>query len=132
MHSLNSFKQEKFAFLSVPGKLTQFMAPDLVAVVLYNASSARFDEEWTRVLRAIEIQDCPAIVIAEEKDIERVKSKRPEEYRMVHFIEKPVRIPELIRALEGIASQPANDWSPGSRRFSLAEAALRNRRVARN
>ncbi len=128
LHSLNSFKQDKFSFQAMPGKQALSMAQDLVAVTLYNASSVRFDEDWTRVLRATEIQDCPAVVIAEAKDIERARARNPERYRTVHFIEKPLRIPELIRVLEKV-SRPSvtNTRAPARRRFPLAATALRKR-----
>lgn len=131
-HSLNSFKQDKFRFLSLPGKLTQFLREELVAVLLYNASAERFEEEWAKALRATEVQDCHAVVIADLKDIEKVKAKNPEGYRLVHFMEKPVRIPDLVRVLDGISKpvEKAERLRPRERRFSLAEVALRKRENA--
>src|SRR5690606_4120913 len=38
-HSLKSFKQTQFEFLSLPGKVSPFMSNDLYAVLLYNVSS---------------------------------------------------------------------------------------------
>jgi UDP-GlcNAc:undecaprenyl-phosphate GlcNAc-1-phosphate transferase len=131
-HSLQSFKQAKFEFLAIPGKLTQFMREDLVAVLLYNATSDKFEEEWTKALRATEIQDCPAVVIAEAHDIERMKAMNPEGYRSIYFIEKPVRIPDLIRMLENVVVPKAKAKASRVRglSFSLAELALRSRKNA--
>ncbi|MDQ3000971.1 MAG: undecaprenyl/decaprenyl-phosphate alpha-N-acetylglucosaminyl 1-phosphate transferase [Fibrobacterota bacterium] len=128
-HSLKSFKQDKFDFLSMPAKLTKFMGDELVAVTLYNASSERFEEKWASALRASEYHDCPAIVIADAPDIERVKAHHPEGFKSIHFMEKPVRIPDLIRELEK-CTQPrvkALARRPRERKFSLAQIALRNR-----
>lgn len=130
LHSLKSFKQDKFAFLDIPGKLSQFMAEDLVAVLLYNASPAHFEEEWPKALRATEIQDCPAMVIAESEDIKKLRAKNPDGFRSVHFMEKPVRIPELIKTLEEISKPRKNHGKPRERSFSLAELAFRNRNNA--
>jgi hypothetical protein len=126
-HSLKSFKQDKFEFLSLPAKLTKFMGDDLVAVTIYNGTSDRFDERWAMALRASEYQDCPAIVIAEDKDIEKVKATRPEGFDFIHFMEKPIRVPDLVRELERISQRKGKQRiRAGERRFSLAELALRN------
>jgi UDP-GlcNAc:undecaprenyl-phosphate GlcNAc-1-phosphate transferase len=131
-HSLTSFKQDKFRFLSLPGKLTPFLREELVAVALYNASPDRFEEEWAKALRATEVQECPAVVIADARDIEKVKALNPGGFRLVHFMEKPVRIPELVRVLDGLSATAARATArPRERRFSLAEAALRKRENAR-
>lgn len=129
-HSLKSFKQTKFEFLNLPGKLTQFMSGDFVAVLLYNAVGQRFEEEWRLILRATETQDCPAVVIADAKDIHKVNSLSPGGYPSIHFMEKPLRIPELIQVLEGISNSPLNLKARRTREasFSLAELALRNRK----
>lgn len=132
LHSLKSFKQSRFEFLNLPGKLTQFMSGDLMAVLLYNACGDRFEEEWRLMLRASETQDCPAVVIADAGDIARVKAMSPEGYPSIFFMEKPLRIPELIRVLDGI-SRPVlklKTIRSQERRFSLAELALRNRKNA--
>lgn len=129
MHSLNSFKQEKFAFLPIPGKLSQFMTDDLVAVLIYNVTSGNFDEEWTRALRVTEVRDCPAVVIAEAPDIAKMKAKNPEGYLSVRFIEKPVRIPDLMRMIEDVTLPPAKA-KQGRERFSMAELALWSRKNA--
>jgi UDP-GlcNAc:undecaprenyl-phosphate GlcNAc-1-phosphate transferase len=126
-HSLQSFKQDKFKFLSMTAKLSKFIGDDLVAVMLYNASGAKFDEQWTAALRATEYHDCPAIVIADPKDIERLSAGNPAGFKSIHFMEKPIRVPELIRELEKFTKVQR----PGSarlreRNFSLAEIALRN------
>jgi UDP-GlcNAc:undecaprenyl-phosphate/decaprenyl-phosphate GlcNAc-1-phosphate transferase len=126
-HSLQSFKQDKFEFLSLPGKLTKFMGDDLVAVMLYNASSETFEEKYTAALRATEYHDRPAIFIADAKDIEWVREQNPDGFKSVHFMSKPVRIPELVRELEKFTSVRAITRVPSSeRKFSLAEVALRN------
>lgn len=126
-HSLQSFKQDKFEFLSMPAKLTKFMGDDLVAVMLYNASPDRFDEQYGAALRATEYHDRPAIVIAESRDIERMKSQNAEGFKSIHFMAKPVRVPELIRELERLPKMRIATLSrPRERRFSLAEIALRN------
>ena len=126
-HSLKSFKQDKFDFLSLPGKLTKFLGDDLIAVMVYNATADKFEEKWSAALRASEIQDCPAIVIADASDINRVKNMKPEGFESIHFMEKPVRVPELIHQLERFTAVRANMRArPKERRFSLAEIALRN------
>jgi UDP-GlcNAc:undecaprenyl-phosphate/decaprenyl-phosphate GlcNAc-1-phosphate transferase len=126
-HSLNSFKQDKFEFLSMPAKLTKFMGEDLVAVMLYNATPDHFEEQYASALRATEYHDCPAIVIAESRDIERVKAHNPDGFKSIHFMEKPVRIPELVRELERFTRAKSKlRTRPRERRFSLAEIALRN------
>ncbi len=125
-HSLKSFKQDKFDFLSMPGKLSKFMGDDLVAVTLYNAAANQFEERWSSVLRASEYHDCPAIVIADAPDIQRVKDNNPEGFKSIHFMEKPVRIPELIRELERCAKPVVVDKKrTRDRKFSLAQIALR-------
>jgi len=127
LHSLKSFKQDKFEFLSMPGKLSKFMGDDLVAVMLYNASPESFEEKYAAALRATEYHDRPAIFIADSKDIERVRKQNPEGFKSVHFMSKPVRIPELVRELEKFTNIRAlNRSRPRERRFSLAEVALRN------
>jgi UDP-GlcNAc:undecaprenyl-phosphate GlcNAc-1-phosphate transferase len=126
-HSLKSFKQDKFEFLAMPAKLTKFMGEDLVAVMLYNATGERFEERWTTALRATEYHDRPAIVIADATDIAKVKAANPEGFKSIHFMEKPIRVPELIRELERFAKaeKPAQQ-RPRERSFSLAALALRN------
>lgn len=128
-HSLNSYKQNKFEFLSMPAKLTKFMGDDLLAVMLYNFSRADFEECWSAALRATEYHDCPAIVIAEPQDINRVRASNPEGFRSVRFMEKPIRVPDLIRELESLSKErqrvPAYA-AARERRFSLAEIAIRN------
>jgi UDP-GlcNAc:undecaprenyl-phosphate/decaprenyl-phosphate GlcNAc-1-phosphate transferase len=128
-HSLKSFKQEKFEFLNLPEKLGKFLGQDLVAVMLYNALRDRFDEQFTAALRATEYHDRPAILIAESADIDRIKANRPEGFKSIHFLEKPVRIPDLIRKLETIARERergSGRQNPREPKFSLAEIALRN------
>lgn len=127
-HALKSFKQDKFDFLSLPGKLTKFMGEDLLAVTLYNGSPDRFDERWASALRASEYHDCPAIVIADAKDIERVKALHPEGFKSIHFMAKPIRVPELIHELERFTKIRAKVLArrPRERKFSLAQIALRN------
>lgn len=136
MHSLTSYQQHDFEFLSIPGKLTQFMQDELVAVLLYNATSASFDGEWTKALRVAEVQDCPTVVIAEAKDIEKVKALNPDGFRSIHFVEKPVRVPELIRMLNNLSrsrmKRVESVRSAGQRPFSLARLASRNRRNRAN
>jgi UDP-GlcNAc:undecaprenyl-phosphate GlcNAc-1-phosphate transferase len=126
-HSLKSFKQEKFEFLAIPGNVAQFMIEDLLAVLVYNATSSKFEEEWTTALRATEIRNCPAVVIADAHDIETVKILNPEGFRSVYFIEKPVRVPELIRMLENISSDQFKR-KRAVEKFSLAELALKDRK----
>lgn len=133
-HSLEKYKQDKFEFLKLPANLTRFMSEDVAAVVLYNVSSERFEEEWPLALRASEVQDCPSIVIAEAQDIERMRAAKPEGFSSIHFMEKPVRIPDLIRLLDVViadrrasAKSTNDEANPRQRRFSLAELALRNR-----
>ncbi len=126
-HSLKSFKQRQFQFLNLPGKLTKFMGDDLIAVMLYNAASGQFDERWAMALRAAEYQNCPAIVIADTQDILRVKKLNPEGYRHIRFMEKPVRIPDLIRELERFTlADPKRRGRVLDQKFSLAELAMRN------
>jgi UDP-GlcNAc:undecaprenyl-phosphate GlcNAc-1-phosphate transferase len=127
-HSLKSFKQDKFEFLSMPGNLTRFLGDDLVAVTLYNAASGRFEERWSMALRASEFQDCPAIVVADREDIERVKTAHPQGFRAIHFMEKPLRIPELMRELEKFSRvrEKSRKKPPNKGKFSLAELAVRN------
>ncbi len=127
-HSLKSFKQNKFEFLNLPAKMTKFIGDEFVAVMLYNASREEFEERWTTALRATEYHDCPAIVIAEAFDIAKVKEAHPEGFKSIHFMEKPIRVPDLIRELEGFAKlRPRYQvHSLGDRRFSLADLALRN------
>lgn len=127
-HSLQSFKQDKFEFLNMPAKLTKFIGDDLMAVMLYNASRDEFEERWSTALRATEYHDCPAIVIAESQDIEKLKASNPEGFRSIHFMEKPVRVPDLIRELEFIAKARIRIAvrPTGERRFSLADIAMRN------
>jgi UDP-GlcNAc:undecaprenyl-phosphate/decaprenyl-phosphate GlcNAc-1-phosphate transferase len=126
-HSLQSFKQDKFEFLSMPAKLTKFMGNDLVAVLLYNAAPGAFEERWATALRATEYHDCPAVVIADAKDIEAVKAQNPDGFRSIHFMAKPVRVPDLIRDLERFSkANPSLRQRPRERRFSLAELAMRN------
>jgi UDP-GlcNAc:undecaprenyl-phosphate GlcNAc-1-phosphate transferase len=127
-HSLKSYQQDKFDFLSIPGKLTHFLSDDLVAVLIYNAAPDRFQEDWAKALRAMEFQNCPAVVIADADNIDKLKASHPDGFSHIHFIEKPVRIPELVRVLDSL-SQPAAKAKvrPRERRFSLAEVALRNR-----
>lgn len=126
-HSLQSFKQDKFEFLSMPGKLSKFMGSDLVAVMLYNASGDKFDEQWTLALRATEYHDRPAIVIADAKDIERMRTGNSEGFKSIHFMAKPIRVPELIRELESFTTnKQADRLRIRERKFSLAEIALRN------
>ena len=126
-HSLKSFKQDKFDFLSLPAKMTKFMGAEFIAVTLYNVSSDRFDERWSTALRASEYHDCPAIVIADAPDIERVKANNPEGFNSIHFMEKPIRVPELIRELEKFTKAKAKTFGkPRERKFSLAQLALRN------
>ena len=132
LHTLKSFKQNRFEFLNLPRKQIQFMSADLVAVLLYNSSGNRFEEEWRQVLRTTETQVCPAIVIAEAGVIERIRNQSPGGYPSIHFMEKPLRIPELIAKLESISRPSAKTKElgtpPGA--FSLAELVLRNRKHA--
>jgi len=126
-HSLKSYKQDKFEFLSLPAKLTKFIGSDLVGVMLYNASPHEFEEKWAIALRTTEYHDCPAIVIADHDDIEKIRVQNPEGFRFIHFMAKPVRIPELIRELEGHCKlHPSLRVKAPGRGFSLAEIALRN------
>lgn len=135
MHSLQSFKQDQFEFLAMPQNITRFFGSELLAVLLYNASSSRFEAEWAQVLRASEFQDCPAVVIASPSEIERVKAQKPAGFESVIFVEKPVRIPELLRVLEQLAERQERKGmkrreKQGEEAFSLAELALRNAREA--
>ncbi|MEO6096589.1 MAG: MraY family glycosyltransferase [Fibrobacteria bacterium] len=126
-HSLQSFKQDRFEFLSMPAKLTKFIGDELVAVMLYNASGEKFEEQWAMALRATEYHDRPAIMIADQQDIDRVRSHNPEGFKSVHFMAKPIRVPELIRELERFTiSVKTPRVSRRERKFSLAELALRN------
>ena len=78
-------------------------------------------------LRATEYQDCPAIVIADAKDIEKVRASNPEGFSSIRFMEKPIRVPELVRELESLSRvQDKKKVAFRERRFSLAELALRN------
>jgi UDP-GlcNAc:undecaprenyl-phosphate/decaprenyl-phosphate GlcNAc-1-phosphate transferase len=123
-HSLKSFKQEKFEFLAMPAKLSKFLGDDLVAIMLYNVARGNFDENWAMALRATEYHDRPAIVIAEAEDIARLKTANPEGFKSIHFMEKPLRVPELIRELERF-SYPKRKTT-NERSFSLATLALKN------
>jgi UDP-GlcNAc:undecaprenyl-phosphate/decaprenyl-phosphate GlcNAc-1-phosphate transferase len=127
-HSLKSFKQNKFEFLNLPGKLSKFMGDELIAVTLYNAAPDRFEEKWASALRASEYHDCPAIVIADGADIEKVKMHHPEGFKSIHFMEKPVRIPDLIHELEKCTKSRVKIMAHRSRerKFSLVQIALRN------
>lgn len=126
-HSLLSFKQEKFEFLNLPAKMTKFMGDELVAVMLFNASGESFEERWTLALRATEYHDCPAVVIADRSDIAKVKGTHPEGFKSVHFMEKPIRVPDLIKELEKFAQAHAGVAARiRERPFSLAALALRN------
>jgi UDP-GlcNAc:undecaprenyl-phosphate/decaprenyl-phosphate GlcNAc-1-phosphate transferase len=126
-HSLKSFTQNKFEFLAMPAKMTKFLGEDLVAVMLYNATGDQFEERWTTALRATEYHDRPAIVIADASDIAKVKASNPEGFKSIHFMEKPIRVPELVRELESFI-KPRVDAAQMSRdrAFSLAALALRN------
>lgn len=126
-HSLVSFKQDKFEFLSMPAKVSKFMGEDLVAVMLYNAAGENFEERWTSALRASEYHDRPAIVIADSSDIAKVKAANPDGFKSIRFMEKPIRVPELVRELDrfAIPAQAAGS-KPRERTFSLATIALRN------
>jgi UDP-GlcNAc:undecaprenyl-phosphate GlcNAc-1-phosphate transferase len=126
-HSLTSFKQDKFEFLNMPSRMSKFMGADLVAVMVYNASGEKFEERWSTALRATEYHDCPAIVIADPQDIAKVKSTHNGEFKSIHFMEKPIRVPELVRELEKFSriKGPAA-VRPREKTFSLAAIALRN------
>jgi UDP-GlcNAc:undecaprenyl-phosphate GlcNAc-1-phosphate transferase len=126
-HSLVSFKQDKFEFLSMPAKLSKFMGEDLVAVMLYNAAGEKFEERWTTALRATEYHDRPAIVIADSSDIAKLKAANPEGFKSIRFMEKPIRVPDLVRELDRFAI-PNLPTRPRRRErtFSLAALALRN------
>ena len=126
-HSLMSFDQNKYKFLKLPGKLTKFIGEDLVAVTLYNANGDQFEERWAMALRAAEYQDCPAIVIADAKDIDQVKAKSPEGFRSIRFMEKPVRIPDLIRELNKCARVRERKL-PKIRRIKPVAASMRERK----
>jgi UDP-GlcNAc:undecaprenyl-phosphate GlcNAc-1-phosphate transferase len=126
-HSLKSFKQEKFEFLAMPAKLTKFLGEELVGVMLYNATGDMFEESWTTALRATEYHDRPAIVIADAADIANVKMANPDGFKSIHFMEKPIRVPELIRELERFGeSKSAILRRFREKSFSLAALALRN------
>jgi UDP-GlcNAc:undecaprenyl-phosphate/decaprenyl-phosphate GlcNAc-1-phosphate transferase len=125
-HSLVSFKQDKFEFLSMPAKLSKFMGEDLVAVMLYNAAGEKFEERWTTALRATEYHDRPAIVIADSSDIAKLKAANPEGFKSIRFMEKPIRVPDLVRELDRFAVPRAPAATrPRERAFSLAALALR-------
>lgn len=126
-HSLVSFKQDKFEFLSMPAKLSKFMGEDLVAVMLYHATGERFEERWTTALRATEYHDRPAIVIADSSDIAKVKAANPDGFKSIRFMEKPIRVPDLVRELERFAvPKPPVGVPAREKTFSLAAIALRN------
>jgi UDP-GlcNAc:undecaprenyl-phosphate/decaprenyl-phosphate GlcNAc-1-phosphate transferase len=130
MHSLKNFQQNAFDFLTVPQKLTAYMGADLSAVIVHNADPANFDEQWTALLRAEEFQEMPAIVIAGEAEIEKVKSLNKEGFRLIRFVAKPVQVQEIVRQLETMTQRPAKPARsikglPAEARFSLAEIALR-------
>ncbi len=126
-HSLANYRQDKFDFLALPARMTKFMGEDLSAVILYNSYHGKFEEQWTALLRAREVQDCPAIVIAGEAEIAKVRELNPEGFENIRFMEKPVRIPDLIRELELISRKPVFERGarPQEQGFSLAELAMR-------
>lgn len=124
-HSLVSYKQNRFDFLAMPGKLTKFLGEELVAIMLYNAVGEKFEEGWATALRATEYHDRPAIVIADAADIAKVKGSNPDGFKSIYFMEKPIRVPDLIRELERIAgAKPAPAVRPRERSFSLAALAM--------
>jgi hypothetical protein len=103
------------------------MGEDLVAVMLYNAAGEKFEERWTTALRATEYHDRPAIVIADSSDIAKLKAANPEGFKSIRFMEKPIRVPDLVRELDRFAI-PNLPTRPRHRErtFSLAALALRN------
>lgn len=130
MHSLKSFQQDAFDFLPVPKKLAAYIGADLSAVIVHNADPARFDEQWTALLRAEEFQEIPAIVIAGDAEIERVKLWNKEGFQHIRFASKPIQVQELMRYLETMTTRQTKSGralkaSPRGTRFSLAELAMR-------
>jgi UDP-GlcNAc:undecaprenyl-phosphate GlcNAc-1-phosphate transferase len=128
LHSLRNFRQSDFQFLHLPTNLTSFIGPDLAAVVLYNGLPERFDGQWTSLLRMQEFQEVPAIVVAGQVEIAKVRQQNPGGFRHIRLLEKPGRIPEIIRELESLQlpAKAAKRVPRPERRFSLAELALRN------
>ncbi len=127
-HSLNTYKQEAFDFLSMPGNLTKFMGTDLAALILYNSDPAKFDSQWTALLRAEEVHECPAVVIAGEAEIRKVRDLNPDGFRSIRFLEKPVRMHELMRVLDELVKPESPRQTGTAERmpgFSLARLAMR-------
>jgi UDP-GlcNAc:undecaprenyl-phosphate/decaprenyl-phosphate GlcNAc-1-phosphate transferase len=131
LHSLKSYQQDAFDFLPVPQRLAPFIGADLSAVVLHNSDPARFDEQWASLLRAEEFQEMPALVVAGEAEIERVKQMNKEGFRLIKFIPKPVQVQDLLRHLETVTTPSAKALRSPAREktFSLAELAVRNRQA---
>jgi|GEM_PF-2723932 len=127
LHSLKSYHQEQFDFLPVSQKLTQFMGADMAAIIVHNSDPGRFDEQWTTLLRAEEFQEIPALVVAGDAEIERVKSHNKEGFRLIRFVNKPAHVPELLRVLEDmtLTAQKGPKSVNRERPFSLAELAIR-------
>jgi hypothetical protein len=127
LHSLHSFKQRQFEFLSMPARLAKFNGEDLVAVMLYNAAAGTFGEKWNLALRASEYHDCPVMVIADSADIEKCQAQNPDGFKSIHFMSKPVHVPELIRELDRISKiHPLLVRRVRERRFSRNKIALRD------
>jgi UDP-GlcNAc:undecaprenyl-phosphate/decaprenyl-phosphate GlcNAc-1-phosphate transferase len=127
LHSLKSSQQEEFDFLPVATKLTSFIGSDLTAVVMHNVDPARFDEQWAALLRIQEFQELPAVVVAGERELDRVKAMNKEGFRMLRFVAKPAQVPELLRALDTVTAANHKSSPVGSpeKRFSLAALAMR-------
>lgn len=131
LHSLKSYQQDSFDFLPVPQKLAPFIGADLSAVVLHNSDPARFDEQWTSLLRAEEFQEMPALVVAGAAEIERVKQINKEGFRLIKFIPKPVQVQDLLRHLETVTAPAAKGSRQvsGEKAFSMAELVIRKRQA---
>jgi hypothetical protein len=66
--------------------------------------------------------------VAGQAEIAKVRQQNPEGFRHIRLLEKPGRIPEIIRELESLQlpAKAAKRVPRPERRFSLAELALRN------
>ncbi len=125
-HSLKSLNQNQFEFLPVDQKMTKFLGHDLAAVLLYNADPEKFEEQWTHVLREAEFHDCRAVVVAGHAELEKIRKLNPDGFTSVHLVEKPVRVPDLIRELASFETvQRRPKVVEVHQKFSLAQLALK-------
>ncbi len=127
-HSLKNFNQNKFEFLAMDQKMTKFLGHDLAAVLLYNADPEKFEDQWTQVLREAEFHDCKAVVIAGHAELEKIRKLNPDGFSSVQLMEKPVRVPDLIRELENheqVQRKSRPKVVQVEQKLSLAQLALK-------